>query len=156
MTRSKKLSVSAKRQWANPVMRRVLIKRLRIGSKARWSKTSEHKRMSAASKIRWEDPAYRKKITEWARRVGHRPRPSLGARKLKRILGRGWKLEYRVRGLRRMPIDIAHPGMKLAIEVDGKSHDRSVQKLWDRDKDTVLRKFGWSIFRVSEEGCRCL
>ncbi|SFK12197.1 Very-short-patch-repair endonuclease [Halobacillus dabanensis] len=45
-------------------------------------------------------------------------------------------------------IDIAFPGLKIAIECDGKAfHSTASQKAHDRKKDRYLRKNGWKVMR---------
>ncbi|MFC7321953.1 endonuclease domain-containing protein [Halobacillus campisalis] len=47
-------------------------------------------------------------------------------------------------------IDIAFPGLKLAIECDGKAfHSSAAQKAHDRKKDRYLRSKGWKVMRFS-------
>lgn len=81
-------------------------------------------------------------------------------RVLLEALGDGWIAEFVVLTSRpknnpsRLPncykIDVAHPMMKLAIEVDGYSHS---VKTKDRDakKDRFLREKGWLVLRLRNE-----
>lgn len=48
-------------------------------------------------------------------------------------------------------IDIAIPGIKFAIEVDGASHRAIKRKLEDEKKDTFLRSIGWEVTRIKNE-----
>ncbi|MBN8607744.1 MAG: endonuclease domain-containing protein [Caulobacterales bacterium] len=57
---------------------------------------------------------------------------------------------------RQLPIgpwvaDFACPAIKLAIEVDGPSHDTSDQKAWDDMKTEYLRTSGWRVMRIMNE-----
>jgi superfamily I DNA/RNA helicase len=45
-------------------------------------------------------------------------------------------------------IDIAHPGCKIAIEVDGQGHKGARKKL-DEKKDAFLSSIGWTVYRIS-------
>jgi len=162
-------SIALKRRWEEPKFRRrmcevrrrswmsrdreVIHRRWSEASKKKWSRKDYRKVTIAGIKERATEE-YRKTMSETMKRIGHRPQPSLGARRLKRLLGRGWELEYRVKW--ELAIDIAYPEMKLAIEVDGVTHNYPAQKKRDRLRDTLLRKLGWSVFRVSEVGCRNL
>ena len=119
---------------------------------------------SKASKRRWADPVSRARWT--AAMKNNRWKPSKGALRLHKVLGRGWKLEYSIGcgldghkkfGLpRTFYVDLAYPEMKLAIEVDGQSHLKPLQIIRDRMRDQCLKELGWSVFRVSEEGCRLI
>ena len=75
-------------------------------------------------------------------------------------LGDGWKPELAVnvwQGERKpgipshYKIDIAHPEMMIAIEVDGGSHCPLERQEQDRRKDAFLSGQGWSVLRVSNE-----
>ena len=119
-------------------------------------------------KRRWQDPKHRRKLVSglkhaWSRDLVRRAEraaiarrnlgPSIGAIALHTLLGAGWLLEvWTPAG----PVDVAHPGMRLAIEVDDISHRRPLQRLRDRQKVRHLRRLGWTVFRVSEYGCRAL
>jgi very-short-patch-repair endonuclease len=149
-----------------------------IDGRGRWVRTSETKRkMSVLAKAsmtrRWktqrpimlamirkmsQDPKRRRRLSETHKTNGQWPgQPSCGARKLKRLLGRRWKLEYKVGGFGwPISVDIAYPPMRLAIEVDGVTHNDPKQQAKDRMRDQRLRSLGWSVFRISEEGCRLL
>jgi len=45
-------------------------------------------------------------------------------------------------------VDFACPAIRLAIEVDGPSHDDPNQMVWDELKEEYLRANGWRILRV--------
>ncbi|HRO02033.1 MAG TPA: endonuclease domain-containing protein [Terricaulis sp.] len=47
--------------------------------------------------------------------------------------------------------DFACPAIKLAIEVDGPSHDTSDQQAWDEMKTEYLRTSGWRVMRIRNE-----
>lgn len=44
--------------------------------------------------------------------------------------------------------DFACPAIKLAIEVDGPSHDTADQQVWDDMKTEYLRTSGWRVMRI--------
>jgi very-short-patch-repair endonuclease len=78
---------------------------------------------------------------------------------LLKILGPGWIAEIPVKtGNRRerggMPthykIDIAHPDLKIAVEIDGESHSGN-RKESDARKDAFLQSIGWSVLRFSNK-----
>lgn len=70
-------------------------------------------------------------------------------------LGPSWQAEYRITtGARHLghphtySVDIAHPGCRIAVEVDGSSHNgKRAQQ--DARKDAFLRGMGWQVFRFS-------
>lgn len=45
-------------------------------------------------------------------------------------------------------VDFACPALRLAIEVDGPSHDEPDQRAWDVMKEQYLRSNGWRIMRI--------
>ncbi len=44
--------------------------------------------------------------------------------------------------------DFACPAIRLAIEVDGSSHDTPDQQAWDDMKTEYLRTSGWRVMRI--------
>lgn len=48
-------------------------------------------------------------------------------------------------------IDIGHEKLKIAVEVDGRSHKMPKRKEADARKDKVLDFLGWTVFRVTNE-----
>jgi very-short-patch-repair endonuclease len=50
-----------------------------------------------------------------------------------------------------MMVDLVHPDVKLAIEVDGPSHKHRVQKARDRWKERELQRRGWFVLRFSNQ-----
>ncbi len=47
--------------------------------------------------------------------------------------------------------DFACPAIRLAIEVDGSSHNTEDQKAWDEMKEEYLRTSGWRTLRVTND-----
>ena len=45
-------------------------------------------------------------------------------------------------------IDFANPKEKIAIELDGPSHNSMRKKLLDEKKTMVLEKLGWKVIRI--------
>jgi very-short-patch-repair endonuclease len=45
--------------------------------------------------------------------------------------------------------DFACPAIKLALEVDGPSHDTPDQQAWDEMKTEYLRTSGWRVIRIT-------
>lgn len=48
-------------------------------------------------------------------------------------------------------VDIAFPKVRLAIEIDGKSHNSRKQKNKDLKRDLFLRENGWIVLRIKDE-----
>ena len=44
--------------------------------------------------------------------------------------------------------DFACPAIRLAIEVDGPSHDNADQRAWDEMKESYLHANGWRLLRI--------
>lgn len=117
------------------------------------------KRSSDGGKKPWKNKAFVKKhakihsklmtgrwkTKEWAAKVRLRPsKPQISLfKKLCRLFGKGWKLEHHVGTYH---IDIANPGMMLAIEVDGAHWHQD--KKHDKKRDKYLAALGWAIIRV--------
>lgn len=106
----------------------------------------------------------RAKVSATLKAIGHAPRMRGGngqltdpQKMLLDRLGNGWIAEFAVPvpnyGSRRLPkhlkIDIAHPQRKIAIELDGRSHQSPDRRLQDARKTTYLAQSGWSVFRVT-------
>lgn len=106
-------------------------------------------------------PAARKKMKAAMQRIGKRPLwrggngmpMAIPQRTLLAALGNGWYAEHVVltKTLRQssLPhcykIDIAHPHLMLAIEVDGNSH--LARKKLDQKRDRALTALGWKVLR---------
>lgn len=125
----------------------------------------ENTRTATKSRMLENNPmhcnATRAKVSNTLREKGHAPRvrggngrPLPRAHKmLAEILG--WPVEWTVatgkgRG-HHYSIDIANPSIKVAVEVDGKSHKALLRKKTDSEKDEYLRSQGWLVLRVSNE-----
>jgi hypothetical protein len=140
------VSEAARLQWQNPALRR----RMEAAMRRPWRDPIHVARMSRISKARWRDPRYRPALlANSIRNLG----PSRGACALHSLLGTGWHLEY---WTPYGPIDIAHPALKLAIEVDDPGHRRTKQRQRDQRKSRGLRTLGWSLFRITETACGVL
>ncbi|WP_038168503.1 DUF559 domain-containing protein [Verrucomicrobium sp. BvORR106] len=72
----------------------------------------------------------------------------------------GWKTEVAIATKSRhlglgLPtcykLDIAHEGLKIALEIDGNSHNVTVRKEQDAKKDAFLAGLGWKVLRVSKK-----
>jgi very-short-patch-repair endonuclease len=48
-------------------------------------------------------------------------------------------------------VDLAHPETKLAVEVDGKTHQLKRWKYLDKRKMAVLKSLGWTILRFTNQ-----
>lgn len=88
-------------------------------------------------------------------RGGNGRGPTYAQRVLKEALGHDWQTEFVVplgRGRRsgwptHYKIDIAHPGCRIAIEVDGKTHRTPERRAQDARKDRFLTENGWTVYR---------
>lgn len=102
-----------------------------------------------------KDPATRAKLSRRLREIGHRP-PVRGGN------GRGPTEPQRLLhaalgpGPRRQPgfptnykLDLAHPGLRIGIEVDGASHNTMAGRQRDAKKADKLASLGWTVLRFS-------
>jgi len=125
-----------------------------INLSALWARPSFRRAWKRSLKTKWT-PEARKKLSDTKKRLGQTFVPSRGARKLKRVLGKDWILEYRVptgrSNLRWHQVDIANPNCRMIIEVDGHSHTRPSQQRRDRFREWDLFQLGWTVIRVKEE-----
>jgi very-short-patch-repair endonuclease len=48
-----------------------------------------------------------------------------------------------------MLVDLALPGQKIAVEVDGLSHNTYAVRERDSRKDSLLAEAGWSVLRIT-------
>jgi very-short-patch-repair endonuclease len=146
-----------KRLWQNPGYRCRQLRQQKLGYT-----DAIREQMSQSTKRRWAEgrgPVWteerNQKLSETKHRLGQRPRPSRGARRLKRLLGRDWILEYRIANhdntTKWYQVDLANLKLTAVIEVDGKTHDRPAQRKRDRARDAGLRQLGWTVIRIREE-----
>lgn len=99
----------------------------------------------------------------------HSTGPEMAVRRLLHRQGLRYRVQYPVPGAPRRTIDIAFPGRKVAVFIDGcfwhgcaehrniPAHNRDwwqqkidENRVRDRDTDEKLRKAGWAIFRFWE------
>ena len=109
-------------------------------------------------------PETKQKVSQSMKEKGHRPSQRGGNGKLTlpqiqllKALGPDWQAEYvfvtarpRPKGIpKNIKIDLANPEMKIAIELDGRSH--ALEKIRKSDKKQIqqLLHKGWSVLRLS-------
>jgi hypothetical protein len=113
------------------------------------------------------NPETVEKLKVTLKRIGHKVKPRGGNGKpipepqevLMEYLGAGWKSEFAVSCGRPTPptfpkcykIDVAHPALKIAIEVDGGSHNSTLARYRDPKKDGKLTELGWKVLRFSNK-----
>lgn len=107
----------------------------------------------------------RRKVSETLKRIGHRPKARGGNGKglthheklIFGLLGAEWVpgfvavLETPTGRRHPYKIDLAHPTLKIAIEVDGPSHNSLKVRAADLWKQTALEKSGWKVLRFKNE-----
>jgi len=111
-------------------------------------------------------PTVRRKVSDALKAAGHAPpmrggngQLTLPQKMLLRCLGKEWVAEFTVpvpdhkaHALpKSLSIDIAHPQMMIAIELDGSSHRSPVRRLQDSRKTTYLAQKGWFVYRVTNQ-----
>lgn len=47
--------------------------------------------------------------------------------------------------------DLAHEGLKIAVEIDGRSHSSLKRQAQDAKKERFLRGLGWTVLRFTNE-----
>jgi very-short-patch-repair endonuclease len=70
-------------------------------------------------------------------------------------LGMEWTAEYGVRTFKPRDsgypgvykLDLAHPSLKVGVDVDGNSHGLLLRQEQDAKKDALLRGLGWTVLR---------
>lgn len=103
-------------------------------------------------------PAVRAKMSATLREIGHKPRVRggngspmpIGQRALADLLGWPTEVIYPTRTGHapwHYKLDIAHPAMRVCVEVDGGSHFGRRDS--DDRRDALLRSRGWLVFRFS-------
>ena len=109
----------------------------------------------------------RQSMSSTLRRIGHRPKVRGGnghgmtepQQKLLDALPMGWVAEHvcptgaRIKGgpPTHYKLDLAHPVLKIAVEIDGGSHGARARRLADQRKDQWLSDHGWSVLRFSNQ-----
>lgn len=113
-----------------------------------------------------KNPQTREKMKQTLKVINHKPAhrggngtgPSAAQARMHAALGPEWCLEYvivtddearRVRCPNHYKIDIALPRLRIAVEVDGYSHQVLKRKEQDARKTAFLARIGWQLFRVS-------
>lgn len=102
----------------------------------------------------------REKMSATLKRIGHKPRAQGGngasLPEPQRMMAEhlGWPTEAIVApGDGERPyhykLDIAHPTMKVCVEIDGGSHFSLARQASDRRRDERLSRLGWLTFRFS-------
>lgn len=134
---------------------------VRRDSSQRMARTN---RVHASERMRRDNPMHsaevRGRMSDTLKRIGHRPPlrggNGSGLTEPQRLLAEclGWETESVVvprDGERpyHYRVDIAHPTMKVAVEVDGGSHFSLARQASDQRRDERLSALGWLVFRFS-------
>jgi hypothetical protein len=141
------------------------VTKLRSAAIARESYDPEESSRRMKQRNPMSDPAVKARAREsmgkhdWRPKVhgGNGKGPSEPQRLLAEALG--WPMEHAVRtGMPRgsgyppcCKMDIADPTLKVAVEVDGGSHNNKLGRQRDRKKDDFLRSLGWCVLRFSNK-----
>lgn len=131
---------------------------------ARTNRKFASERMKAHNPMK--KPEVRERVSNALKEIGHKPPiqggNGRGLTKAQKALSEalGWPTEVIVSiGKGNMKegrpshykIDIANPAMKIAIEVDGPSHQALVVQQRDQRKTEFLRGLGWTVLRFSNQ-----
>lgn len=131
---------------------------------------AETNRKHASERMRKRNPMkrpeVRQRVSQTLRAIGHKPPVQGGNGRgltvpqslLLKALGDGWVAECAVKTKQprvkggyppAYKVDIADPSRKIAVEVDGSSHNTVANRKKDAKKDGLLRSLGWTVIRVS-------
>lgn len=148
------------RTYCSPEHRDEWVRQDRSARMARTNRKHASKRMKERNPM--TRPETREKMRRTLKEMGHKPAVPGGwgrpapepQRKLAAFLG--WPMEQTiVLGDGERPYsysgDIVHPGMKVCVEVDGKSHSGQAHQASDRRRDERLSAAGWLTFRFSNQ-----
>lgn len=153
---------SAKARWQRKGFREKTVAAMQ-GAQSEASRRASSERMTKRNPM--SDPAIREKARQsllgkpFLHRGGNGKALPEPQRRLACALG--WMTEFSVptrpakSQFQKIPncykVDIAHPGLKIAIEVDGRSHQATIGKRRDALKTEVLLLLGWSVLRFTNE-----
>lgn len=116
-------------------------------------------------------PEVREKVSRSMKARGHSPRIRGGNGRLTRqqqamlvILGPAWVPEHSVpvpnhrrqRLPKNLKIDIANPERRIALELDGHSHQSPRRRLQDSRKALYLAQNGWFVLRITNQRAEAL
>lgn len=144
------------------------IEQSKIAVRAAQTANKGRSRPDAAERMRRHNPMTRPEIREKARvRLGPRTFLARGGNgqptrpQLLLAQALGWSIEFPIltapiRGqLPSLPpcykVDLADPGRRLAVEVDGNSHKSKLWRFLDWRKEAALTALGWSVLRFSNK-----
>lgn len=98
---------------------------------------------------------------KWRGQRGGNGQLTLPQKRLLERLGKEWKAELAIptriakqKGMlhpTHYKVDIGHPVLRIAIEVDGVCHSTKRVKILDRKKTDLLESFGWTVLRFKNE-----
>ena len=144
-----------------------------VKMKKGWDKNIKRISFLSSERMKKNNPMRKKetreKVSKTLKKIGHKPIQQGGNGKIMPIpqkilleaLGGGWCAEYSVATLLRgkskekyptcYKIDIAHPLKKIAIEVDGTSHNSLIRREQDKKKTEFLEQLGWKVLRFKND-----
>jgi very-short-patch-repair endonuclease len=120
--------------------------------------------VSCSGKLRWKNAEYRKNISEKSSMAAikrHQSGKNFGWQTRKKFSASypeslaievldSVKIEYeREFKIGRFFVDFVIHSSKIAIEIDGRQHEKEDRKRNDRAKDLLLIENGWKIYRIS-------
>ena len=129
-------------------------------AKAQMADPAARTRMSDTTKARMADPAARAYLSETMKRLGIQPdAPRCGSNGVPapreamllealQTVQAGWVLHHHVP---RLIGALDLPIVSVAVEVDGRKHNKTAQKARDRAKENFLMSRGWRVIRISNQ-----
>lgn len=165
-------SCSAKwrtRNFPHPSTRPEVRERVAAGVRE-WHKANPHIAQEASRRMAGRNPmrnaATREKVSASLRRMGHGPRvrggngtgPTRAEATLSEVFPEAVsQFVVRTKGAEgeKLPnhykVDLAFPGKRLAVEVDGHSHNSLSRKAQDAKKARALESLGWAVLRFTNQ-----
>jgi hypothetical protein len=142
-----------------------VVREIRAASIARTNRLHASTRMKANNPMHRGDA--RERMTATLRAIGHKPSVRGGngtgltapQAALLDALGYPWEAELIVPTLQKRgsgypthyKLDLAHPLLEIAVELDGQSHCLLSRQAQDRKKDQFLRDRAWAVLRLKNE-----
>lgn len=127
---------------------------------------AEHARDRMLVKNPMREETTRRKMSSTLKRIGYGPKvrggngkgPTVAEVRVLDLFPRAeWNLVIRTKGAEgdNLPnhykVDVAFPKEKLAVEIDGASHNALQRQDQDRKKETALRSLGWTVLRFTNQ-----
>ena len=158
---------AGKNLYCSQTCRREAVSKRASATMARTNRRYASQRMTLNNPMH-KEPS-RRKLQATLRAMGHAPKirggngrgPTRAQCLLAEVLGQDWQMEYVVKThvpkinpqhiATSYKLDLAHPSLMIALEIDGISHASLIRKAQDCKKEQVLCGFGWTVLRCTNQ-----